>query len=163
MCFILAFKFLGAHMSADLFWSVNTSALVRKAQQRLHFLRLLRKEQLHTRLLVTFYRSTIESLLTYAVSVWHSSCTETDRKRLQRVTNTAQKIIGCPLSPISTIYNSRCLNRARTILKDSTHPGFHFFNLLPSGRRFRSILAETNRLRDSFFPKAVTILNSNAH
>ncbi|KAK0134730.1 hypothetical protein N1851_029619 [Merluccius polli] len=150
------------HISADLSWSVNTSALVKKAQQWLHFPRVLRKEQLNTQLLVTFYRSTIEGLLTYAVSVWHSSCTE-EEKKLQRVANIAQKIIGCPLPSLSTIYNSRCLSRARNILKDTTHPGFHLFNLLPSGRRFRSIRARTNRLRDSFFPIAVTILNSNVH
>ena len=155
-----SFKFLGVHISADLSWSVNTSALVKKAQQRLHFLRVLRREHLNAQLLVTFYRSTIESLLTYAVSVWHSSCTEADRKRLQRVANVAQKIIGCPLPSLSTIYGSRCLSRARGILKDTTHPGYHLFNLLPSGRRFRSIYARTNRLRDSFFPKAVTLLNS---
>ena len=139
-----SFKFLGVHISADLSWSVNTSALVKKAQQRLHFLRVLRREHLNAQLLVTFYRSTIESLLTYAVSVWHSSCTEGDRKRLQRVANVAQKSIGCPLPSLSTIYGSRCLSRARGILKDTTHPGYHLFNLLPPGRRFRSIYARTN-------------------
>lgn len=158
-----SFKFLGVLISADLSWSINTSELVKKAQQQLHFLRVLRREHLNTQLLVTFYRSTIESLLTYAVTVWHSSCTEADRKRLQRVVNNAQKIIGCSLSSMSAIYNSRCISRARNILKDTTHPGFHLFNLLPSGRRFRSIRARTNRLRDSFFPKAVTILNTTLH
>ena len=88
---VQSFKFLGVHISADLSWLVNTSALVKKAQQRLHFLRVLRREHLNTQLLVTFYRSTIESLLTYAVSVWQSSCTEADRKRLQTVANVAQK------------------------------------------------------------------------
>lgn len=160
---VQTFKFLGVHISADLSWSTNTSALVKKAQQRLHYLRVLKREQLSTSLLVTFYRSTIESLLTYAVSVWHSSCTVADRKRLQRVTNTAQRIIGSPLPPLTDIYSSRCLNRATTITRDITHPGFHLFNLLPSGRRYRSIPARTNRLRDSFFPKAVTILNSSLH
>ena len=160
---VQSFKFLGVHISADLSWSVNTSALVKKAQQRLHLLRVLRREHLNAQLLMTFYRSTIESLLTYAVSVWHSSCTEADRKRLQRVASVAQKIIGCPLPSLSTIYGSSCLSRARGILKDTTHPGYHLFNLLPSGRRFRSIYARTNRLRDSFFPKAVTILNSVLH
>ena len=63
---VQSFKFLGVHISADLSWSVNTSALVKKAQQRLHFLRVLRREHLNTQLLVTFYRSTIKSLLTVA-------------------------------------------------------------------------------------------------
>ena len=32
-----SFKYLGVHLSADLSWSLNTTALVKKAQQRLHF------------------------------------------------------------------------------------------------------------------------------
>ncbi|XP_077450882.1 kinesin-associated protein 3a isoform X3 [Stigmatopora argus] len=38
-----------------------------------------------------------------------------DRKRLQRVINTAQKIISCPLRPLSIIYNSRCLRKTKSI------------------------------------------------
>ncbi len=47
------------------------------------------------------------------------------------------------------------------ILKDSTHPGNHLFCLLPSGRRFRSMMAKTERLRRSFFPQAIRLLNTN--
>ena len=93
--------------------------------------------------------------------MWRLDCTEADRKRVQRVTNTAQNVTGCPLPSITTIYNAHCLSRARNISKDNTHPGFCL--LLPSSRRFRSIPARTNRLRDSFFHKAVTVLNSNLH
>ncbi|XP_034077711.1 protein FAM184A-like [Gymnodraco acuticeps] len=38
---------------------------------------------------------------------------------------------------LEDIYTSRCLSRAKNIIKDSSHPGFHRFNLLPSGRRCR--------------------------
>lgn len=37
------FKFLGTHMSGDLSGPANTTAVVKKTQQRLHFLRVLRK------------------------------------------------------------------------------------------------------------------------
>jgi hypothetical protein len=59
------------------------------------------------------------------------------------------------------IYTSRCLNRAITITKDSSHPGFELFELLPSGRRYRCIITKTNRFKNSFFPKAITSLNSH--
>lgn len=156
-----SFKFLGTLISADLSWAANTTAVIRKGQRRLHFLRMLRKNSLEEQLMVTFYRSAVESLLTYCITVWYASCTEADRKAIQRVINTAQKIIGCPLPSLGDLYNSRCLNRARHITKDSSHPGSHLFQLLPSGRRYRCIRARTNRLRDSFFPRAVTTLNSN--
>jgi len=58
---------------------------------------------LATKLLMTFYRSTIESLLTYCITVWYTSCTEADRMRLQRVVKAAQRIIGCPLPSLMDI------------------------------------------------------------
>ena len=57
------------------------------------------------------------------------------------------------------IYTSRCLSRAINIQKDSSHPGSDLFDLLPSGRRYRVIRSKTNRLKNSFFPKAITALN----
>ena len=77
-------KFLGIHISSDLTWSLNTSHLVMKAQQRLFFLRKLKRAGLSSRLLVNFYRSTIESILCLSVTVWYGSCTAKDRKDLSR-------------------------------------------------------------------------------
>ncbi|XP_058241457.1 uncharacterized protein LOC131358028 isoform X2 [Hemibagrus wyckioides] len=56
-------KFLGVHLAEDLTWSLNTSSITRKAQQRLYFLRRLRKAHLLPPILTTFYRGTIESIL----------------------------------------------------------------------------------------------------
>ena len=67
---VATFKFLGTTISQDLSWTENTTAIVKKAQQRLHFLRILRKNNLQQNLMVTFYRSTIESVLAYCISVW---------------------------------------------------------------------------------------------
>ena len=40
------FRFLGIQMEEDLSWSANTSETTKKAQQRICFLRLLRKNHL---------------------------------------------------------------------------------------------------------------------
>ena len=86
-----------------------------------------------------------------------------DRERLQRVVKTAQRITGCPLPSLMDIYTSHCLSRAKTITKDSSHPDFDLFDLSPSVRRYRCIRTKTNRLKNSFFPKAITTLNSHMH
>ena len=39
---VASFRFLGVHMEEGLTWTVNTSELLKKAQQRLYFLRGLR-------------------------------------------------------------------------------------------------------------------------
>lgn len=48
---------------------------------------------------------------------------------------------------LQDLYSTRCLRRARSILRDSTHPGHRVLQRLPSGRRFRVLKARTNRLR----------------
>ncbi|KAI4878733.1 hypothetical protein NFI96_009793 [Prochilodus magdalenae] len=68
---VSSFKFLGVHLAEDLTWTTNTSHLVRKAQQRLHFLRRLRRVYLPQQLLCNFYRSTVESILTSCITVWY--------------------------------------------------------------------------------------------
>ncbi len=70
-------------------------------------------------------------------------------------------ISGSALPSLQDIYFKRCKSRAAKILKDSTHPGNHLFCLLPSGKRFRSMMAKTERLRRSFFPQAIRLLNTN--
>ena len=157
---VSSFKFLGVHISEDLSWSLNTSSLVKKAHQRLFFLRRLRKAQLSPLILTNFYRCTIESILTNCITVWYGNCTASDRKSLQRVVKTAQRITGTALPSIASIHRKRHLKKARSIVKDSSHPNHGLFALLPSGRRYRSLRARTSRHLNSFFPSSVVSLNA---
>ncbi|KAI3368350.1 hypothetical protein L3Q82_008055 [Scortum barcoo] len=141
-----SFKFLGVHISEDLTWTTGCSKLVKKAHQRLFFLRTLRKNHLSSDILVNFYRCTIESILTSCITVWYGSCSAADRKALQRVVKAAQRIAGAPLPRIEDIYRKRCLKRAGKIIKDSSHPAHRLFTLLPSGKRYRSARTKTTRL-----------------
>ncbi|KAI3377374.1 hypothetical protein L3Q82_008562, partial [Scortum barcoo] len=138
-----SFKFLGVHISEDLTWTTGCSKLVKKAHQRLFFLRTLRKNHLSSDILVNFYRCTIESILTSCITVWYGSCSAADRKALQRVVKAAQRIAGAPLPSIEDIYRKRCLKRAGKIIKDSSHPAHRLFTLLPSGKRYRSARTKT--------------------
>ncbi|KAI2643798.1 hypothetical protein H4Q32_029977 [Labeo rohita] len=152
-------KFLGVHITEDLTWTTNTMSLSKKAQQRLHFLRRLKRASLPPPILTTFYRGTIESVLTSCITVWYGNCSAADRKTLQRTVNTAAKIIGAPLPSLLDIFLARCSGKATSIVKDPTHPSHHLFQLLPSGRRYRSIRARSARLLNSFFPQAVSGLD----
>ncbi|KAM3870092.1 uncharacterized protein ACN63O_005204 [Diretmus argenteus] len=133
----------------------STHTLIRingteKAHQRLFFLRRLKKVHLSPQILVTFYRCTIERMRTSCITVWYGNCSASDRKALQRVVKTAQRITGTSLPSIEAVQHKRCLLRTRSITKDSSHPSHKLFTHLPSGRRYRN----------SFFPSAVTLLNS---
>ena len=107
--------------------------MAKKGHQRMYFLRCLRKAQLPQQLLINFYRRSIESIITYCITAWYPGCTADNRKALQRISTTAQRIMGAQLTPLEEIHRSRCSKKALSICKDPTHPGHGLFTLLPSG------------------------------
>lgn len=54
------------------------------------------------------------------------------------------------------IYNTSCLSRATDILRDSSHPEHHLFELLPFGGRYGAIKSRTDT-------KTVCILEPLSH
>lgn len=83
---VTTFKFLGTHISQDLTWSVNITSLVKKAQQQLYFLRMLRKTNLSQQLLMSFYHCSV-GILSHGILVWYAGCTMAEKKALQKVIN----------------------------------------------------------------------------
>ncbi len=149
-----SFKFLGVHITEDLTWSAHTDAVLKMSHQRLFFLRRLRKFGMSPSILRSFYTCTVESILTGCITAWFGNSTAGNRKALQRVVRTARHIVGGELPSLQDIYIRRC------ITNDSSHPSHRLFSLLPSGRRLRSIRSCTSQLRDSFFPQAIRLMNS---
>ncbi len=159
---VSSFKYFSVNISEDLTWTTLIQTQVKKARQRLYHLRQLRKFRVSPAILKTFYSGAIESVLTQCISVWYGNSSNQDCKALQRVVRLAERISGSALPSLQDIYLKRCKSRAAKIIKGSTHPGNHLFCLLPSGKRFRSMMAKTERLRRSFFPQAIRLLNSNS-
>ena len=155
-----SFKFLGTTISSTLSWEEHCALTHRKAQQRLYFLRQLKKFRARQAILLQFYKATVESILTFSISVWYGNASVEDRLRLQKVISAAEKIVGCDLPSLESLYRQRTTKRAKKIASDSSHPAHSLFDPLPSGRRLRSIPARTERLRRSFFPSAVRLLNT---
>ncbi len=152
-----SFKYLGVNISEDLTWTTHIQTQVKKARQRLYHLRQLRKFRVSPAILKTFYSGAIESVLTQCISVWYNNATNQDCKALQRVVRLAERISGSALPSLQDIYLKRCKSRAAKIIN---HPDNSLFILLPSGKRFRSMMAKTERLRRSFILQAISLLNS---
>ncbi|XP_061639302.1 sodium- and chloride-dependent creatine transporter 1-like isoform X2 [Phyllopteryx taeniolatus] len=130
------FKFLGITISQDLKWATNINSVLKKAQQRMYFLRLLRKHGLPPELLRQFYTAVIESVLCSSITVWFGAATKKDKLRLQRTIKTAERIVGTPLPTLEDLHAARTKTRVCKILSDPPHPGHQLFQLLPSGRRY---------------------------
>ncbi|XP_061616445.1 alpha-1,3-mannosyl-glycoprotein 2-beta-N-acetylglucosaminyltransferase b isoform X2 [Phyllopteryx taeniolatus] len=73
------FKFLGITVSQDLKWATNINSVLKKAQQRMYFLRLLRKHGLPPEMLRHFYTAVIESVLGSSITVWFGAATKKDK------------------------------------------------------------------------------------
>ncbi|KAK3545591.1 hypothetical protein QTP70_008132 [Hemibagrus guttatus] len=155
-----SFHFLGTTITKELKWEQNIRSLTKKVQQRMYFLRQLKKFLLPVKMLVNFYTAIIESILTSSIKVWFAAATARDKAKLQHVIHSAEKAIGCSLPSLQELYVSRSRRRAAKIAADPSHPGNELFRSLPSGKRLRSIRTRTSRHKNSFFPTAVSLLNS---
>ncbi|KAI4876287.1 hypothetical protein NFI96_002836 [Prochilodus magdalenae] len=108
-------KFLDTTISRDLKWEKNTISIIEKAQQRMFFLRQLKKFNLPQTLMIQFYTAIIESILTASITILFGSSTSQERTKLQRIIRTAERIIGCNLPSLQQIYTSRVRRVARVI------------------------------------------------
>ena len=102
---VVSFKFLGVHITDKLNWSTHTDSIV-KAQQRLFNLRRLKKFGSSPKALTNFYRCTIESILSCCITAWYGNCSAHNRKALQRVVKSAQRITGGKLPALQDTYTA---------------------------------------------------------
>ncbi|KAK3515427.1 hypothetical protein QTP70_019918, partial [Hemibagrus guttatus] len=81
----------GTTNTKELKWEQNIRSLTKKAQQRMYFLRQLKKFLLPVKMLVNFYTAIIESILTSSITVWFAAATARDKAKLQCVIHSAEK------------------------------------------------------------------------
>ncbi len=94
-----SFRFLGTTISQDLKWDNQIGSMVNKAQQRQYFLRQLKKFNLPQELLIQFHSAITESILCTSITVWFSSATKSDFRRLRRIGLLSESVVQpSPLS-----------------------------------------------------------------
>ncbi len=155
-----SFRFLGTTISQDLKRDNHIYSIAKKAQQRLYFLRQLRKFNLPQELLKQLYSAIIETVRCSSISVWFGPATKPDNRRLQRTFRTAKMIIGAPLPSLQELYTSTVRKRVKKVTLDPSHPAHSLFELLPSDRRYRALSTKTARHKNSFYPQAISHLNN---
>ena len=108
--------------------------------------------------LTNFNRCTIVRILSGCISARNGNC-----KARQRVVRSAQRITGDKLLALKDTYSTRCRRKVKKIIKDNNHPSRCLFTPLSSRRRgqYRCIKAGTERLKNSFYLKAIRLLNSH--
>ena len=143
---------LGSTISSNLKWEQHIDNILKKAQHRLCFLRMVRSFGLTTQIMLTFYRAAIESVLTFSITLWFGSITAKEKDQIVQIGKSC-------LPNLESLNKQGMFERAIIVSHDSSHPTHHLFDPLPSSRRFRSITTRTNRFSSSLFPLAIQSLS----
>ncbi len=94
---------------------LHIDSIVKKAQQRMYFLRQLKKFNLPQAHMTQFYSAVIESVLCSSITVWFGSASKIRyKKTARRTVRTAERIIGVHLPQPQDLYYSRVKKRAGT-------------------------------------------------
>ncbi len=138
----------------------NTNLLVSKAQKRLYLLRKLKSFDVDKSILIMFYRSFIETVLTFAMICWFHGINVKSRSQMQSIVNLESKITGSVQLGVSALCEKNVLRMSLTILGDTSHILYSEFELLPSGRRYSVPKWRTVRASRSLVSNAVLIVNN---
>ena len=155
------YKYLGTIIDNKLNFNSNTDLINSKCQQRLYFLRKLRSLDVSTSVLRTFYCSFIESVLTCSFICFYGGLSVQNKNKLNKVVNVSSKIVNERLSGLNELYERRVRAKAVKIESDTSHILASRYELLPSGRRFRTPKFKTIRTQKSFIPMSISLLNAN--
>jgi hypothetical protein len=72
--------------------SNHVNRTVKKANQRLFFVQKLRKLDVSRKILSLFYKSTVESVLSFCICVWFGSCTNAEKRHVEKIVKTAKRL-----------------------------------------------------------------------
>lgn len=159
---VTRYKYLGTIFDDKLSFNFNTDEIVKKCRQRMYFLRKLNSFSVDKVILTLFYKSFIESVLCFSFICWYYNLGVKNKNNLQKIVRTCSKVIGEPQRSISQFFEQQTLRKAHTIVLDRKHALNELFEILPSGRRYRTPKCRTNRRRLSFIPVAIRLLNNGA-
>ncbi len=130
------------------------------SQKRLNLLRKIKSFDVDISILIMFYRSFIETVLTFSMICWFYGLNVKSRSQLQSFINLGSTITGSVQLGLSALCERNVLRKYLTILDDKSHVLHLEFELLPSGRRYRVPKVRTVKASRSFVSNAVMSVHS---
>ena len=175
-----AVKVLGVFIQSDLKWNLQVTAMVKKANSKLHFLRRLRRSGVTGPDMVTIFTGYVRPSLEYACPVWNGNLTEAMSHQIERVQKRACRIIlgraytgyqdalqTLSLPTLQDRRRSLCRDFALSLLKSPFRSWLPPTTAQVSGRSSRhgALLqiptAKTERYRMSPIPSLTRLLNAH--
>ena len=172
-------KLLGIMIQKDLKWDLHITESVKRANQKLYMLRLLKKHCLSSQDLLDIYRSYVLPILEYGAPVWNGALTKQHEESLEKIQKRALRIINgsnytnyeetlqvCQLKTLRQRREDLCRNFIEKTLKKTDQ--FKDFFVPPSSkemnlrhsRKVSELRCKTNRLRNSAIPYLTRLINN---
>ena len=157
------YKYLGININNKLDWHTHAKSVISRINQRIHFVRKLNYFRIDKKLISLFYRSTVNSIISFCIGAWGGNTTEKDFKKINRIVKCATKLTGIDQDTFEEIFISTCINKFKRILRDPSHPLYN--QIMFSNRSGRILFLKTRkeRYRMSFLPYAVKLYSSLEH
>ena len=107
-----------------------------------------------------FFFRVVESILTFNIVTFYGHLTVKQKNRLNKIVNIATKLINLKQKSLNDLYQQAISKKSRSIINDPTHPLHSCFEIMPSGKRYRTPAFKRQLYNKSFIPSAVRFLNS---
>ena len=135
---VAEYRYLGTVLDNNLTFDRNVDIIHKKCQSRIYCLQKLRNIGVSSDILDMFYRACIQSVLMLSFMCWYGSLGVRGKKVLNDV-NVRCKVVGKKQACMQDLYERRLKRKTRQIAGDQSHVLVKFFELLPSGRRYRTV------------------------
>ena len=152
------YKYLGFTIDDKLTGSTHAKKMYRKANQRMFFLRKLKQISVDNIILELFYKSIIQSVLSYCLVCWFGNLCKKDKHYINRIVKCANRM-GVVCSSLDMIFDDSVIKKLSSIQGNISHPLHDLFS--SSSKRLKSIYCRTERYKNSFVPTAVRKFNNS--
>ena len=152
------YKYLGIVIDNKLTGSQNTQLVFKKCIQRVHHLRILKNLNVNPSIVTLLYKSIVESVLCFSISIWYGRITCNSKSKLKKIVKTSSKL-GASVTPLEDLYNACVLAQVKKIMSDQNHPLHDVYHFLKSGKRLALPRTRTTRYKNSFVPKSIKLFN----
>ena len=149
------YKYLDSVIDCKLDWSPNALALLKLGNgQRLYLMKKLKSFSVCPKLLGVFYRSTVESVVTFNSLCHFGSLRKQDKANCPRSPRLLPlRLIGRPVPHLQAHFEAKAVKRLEAIHRNPTHPLCTELKAHTSARSGRLI-------HSSFLPAAVRLCNA---
>ena len=152
---VQSYKYLGLTIEDSLDLHIQTSNVISKINQRMFFIRKLNAFRIDKYLISLFYRSVIESIVSFCIYVYGGNALCKDIKKIEMIIKHASRITHISQHTFHQIFRDLSVKKLKRILKEPSH---HFFNKIIFSKfsgRFVIVKANRERYRNSFLPYSI--------